>query len=436
MFYGRPHHQGSRKDSAKGRTKPPAARWYLPHHPLYHPQKPGKVRVVFDCGAKWRGTSVNDQLLQGPDLTQSLVGVLSRFQQEHVALMSDIEAMFHQVRVRPCDKSYLRFLWWPDGNFNISPEEFQMTVHLFRATSSPSCVNFTLRKTAKDNATENNSEAAETVLKNFYGDDCLKSVATTDEVVDLHDLLAKGGFRLTKWLSHNKQVLKSIPETERPTSVKTLDFSDILTERVLGVQWNVNHDKFTFKIAAKDKPPMCRSIVSIVSSVYDLLGFVSPYVLQVKTTLQELCRKKLKWDDHILNSDLVKCKEWLRELPKLERFQEERCFKPAEFSSIESCELHHFSDTSELVYGAVSYIRPVNEFGDVHCSLVMTKSRLAPLKTITILRLELSAAVLAVRLDRIIHKEITLPIKSSTFWTDSTCVLRYIEIGKRDSKHS
>lgn len=159
---------------------------------------------------------------------------------------------------------------------------------------------------------------------------------------DLSDLLAEGGFRLTKWLSNDKEVLKSIPETERATSVKILDLGDVLTEQTLGVQWNVNHDKFTFKIAAKDKPPTRRGILSIVRSVYDPLGFVSPYVLQAKIILQELCRKKLKWDDDILDSNLVKWKEWLRELPKLERFQVERCFKPAEFSTIESCELHQF----------------------------------------------------------------------------------------------
>ena len=297
----------------KEEPNPPAARWYLPHHPVYHHQKPGKVRVVFDCAAKWRGILLNNQLLQGPDLTQSLVDVLSRFRQDRVALMSDIEAMFHQVHVCPCDRSYLRFLWWPDDNFNISPEEFQMTIHLFGATSSPSCVNFALRKTANDNATENNSEAVETILKNFYVNDCLKSVATTDKAVklagNLRDLLAKGGFRLTKWLSNNKEVLKSIPESKRATSVKTLDFSDILTERELSVQWNVNHNKFTFKIAAKDKLPTRRGILSIVSSIYDPLGFISPYVLQAKIILQELCRKKLKWDDHILDSDLMKWKE-------------------------------------------------------------------------------------------------------------------------------
>ena len=90
--------------------------WYLPHHPVFHPQKPDNVQVVFDCSAKYRGTSLNDQLLQGPDLTNSLVGVLTRFQQERVAFMSDIEAMFYQVRVQPSDCNYLRFLWWPGGD--------------------------------------------------------------------------------------------------------------------------------------------------------------------------------------------------------------------------------------------------------------------------------------------------------------------------------
>lgn len=85
--------------------------WYLPHHPVFHPQKPDKVRVVFDCSAKFRGSSLNDQLLQGPDLTNTLVGVLTRFRQEQVAFMSDIESMFYQVRVRPSDCNYLRFLW-------------------------------------------------------------------------------------------------------------------------------------------------------------------------------------------------------------------------------------------------------------------------------------------------------------------------------------
>ena len=104
------------------------------------------MRVVFDCAAKFKGTSLNDQLLQGPDLTNGLVGVLIRFRQEPVAMVADVEGMFHQVRVAPEDCQALRFLWWPDDDLSKEPTDFQMLVHLFGATSSPSCASFSLKK--------------------------------------------------------------------------------------------------------------------------------------------------------------------------------------------------------------------------------------------------------------------------------------------------
>ena len=105
--------------------------WYLPRHPAVHPQKPEKIRVVFDCAARFQNTSLNDQLLQGPDLTNSLVGVLLRFRQERIGISADIEKMFHQVRVSPQDTHALSFLWWPVGDFSKKPEDHQMLVHLF-----------------------------------------------------------------------------------------------------------------------------------------------------------------------------------------------------------------------------------------------------------------------------------------------------------------
>ena len=86
--------------------------WYLPHHPVFHPDKPDKTRVVFDCAAKFREVSLNDKLLQGPDFTNTLVGVMTRFRQESIDLMSDIESMFHQLEVAPDNRDALRFLWW------------------------------------------------------------------------------------------------------------------------------------------------------------------------------------------------------------------------------------------------------------------------------------------------------------------------------------
>ncbi|KAI2668803.1 hypothetical protein H4Q32_005610 [Labeo rohita] len=117
--------------------------WYIPHHGVYHPRK-GKLQVVFDCGAEFKGTSLNGQLLQGPNLTSSLIGVLLRFRQEPVAFMTDVRAMFYQVRVTSEDKDFLRFLWWPNGDVTQDIIEYRMTVHLFGAVSSPSCACFAL----------------------------------------------------------------------------------------------------------------------------------------------------------------------------------------------------------------------------------------------------------------------------------------------------
>lgn len=120
---------------------------YIPHHGVYHPRK-GKLRVVFDCGAEYKGISLNIQLLQGPNLTSSLVGVLMRFRLEQVAIMVEIKAMFHQVKVAEKHRDYLRFLWWPQGNLEQGLENHHMTVHLFGAVSSPSAACLALRKTA------------------------------------------------------------------------------------------------------------------------------------------------------------------------------------------------------------------------------------------------------------------------------------------------
>ena len=107
--------------------------WYLPHHGVYHPKKK-KLRVVFDCAARYQGTSLNDQLLPGPNLTNTLVGTLLRFRQEEIAVMGDINSMFHQVRLPPQDASFQRFLWWTDGDTSQQINEYQMVVHVFGAS--------------------------------------------------------------------------------------------------------------------------------------------------------------------------------------------------------------------------------------------------------------------------------------------------------------
>ena len=415
--------------------------WYLPHHPVTHPLKPGKVRVVFDCAAKYCGTSLNQQLLQGPDLTNPLVGVLIRFRQEPVAMAADIEAMFHQVYVDPQDCDALRFLWWPDGDLEKEPKEYRMVKHLFGATSSPSCANFCLQKTASMYLEKFDPETIQAVMKNMYVDDLMKSVPSPETAVklstQLRELLTKGGFRLTKWLSNDRNVLVEIPECERASSVVNLDIEDLPTACALGLKWNVEADKFVWEVSAKfqplveKRPVTRRGILSIVSSLFDPLGFIAPYVMKAKILLQDLCRKKLGWDIAIGEQDRVQWFRWLEDLSKLENMQIDRCFKPKNFGEIKNAQLHIFSDGSRVGYGAVAYLRLVNSFDQIHCSFVMGKAWLAPIHEITIPRLELTAAVISVKLSEIIREELEIETDRVNYWTDSTTVLKCLN---NDSK--
>ena len=404
--------------------------WYLPHHPVLNPNKPDKVRVVFDCASVFHGSSLNTQLLQGPDLTNNLVGVLTRFREEPVAMMADVESMFHQVNVSPRDYDALRFLWWPGNDLSKEPQEFQMLVHLFGATSSPCCANFALRRTAHDNLDDFDISVIETVKRNFYVDDCLKSVADDEKGItmasDVTQLLARGGFHLTKWVSNSTKVLESIPESERSGSVKNLNFDQPAVERALGVKWDIVTDEFGFKVTIKEKPLTRRGILSIVSSVYDPLGFTAPVLLVAKILMQDLCRSNLAWDDSLESRHAVRWNLWLNELPKIQRLSVGRCVKPPSAERIVSTQLHNFADASQSGYGAVSYLRFKDVNDNIHCSFVMGKSRVAPIKETTIPRLELSAAVVATRLERMIRNESDIKIDRSIFWTDSTCVLSYL----------
>lgn len=405
--------------------------WFIPHHAVYHPKK-HKLRVVFDCGASYQGTTLNEQLLQGPDMTSSLVGVLTRFRQEPIAVMADVESMFHQVKVPPEDADLLRFLWWPDGNISKELHEYRMEVHLFGATSSPSCASYALRRCAEDNRSTFDATAVDTVLNNFYVDDCLKSVNSEQEAIKLfHDLTAicqTGGFRLTKWTTNSRNVLLTIPLEDRATEFKDLDLDQdsLAIKRALGVQWCIRSDQFKFQVNIEQKPLTRRGILSTMSSVYDPLGMLSPVILPARNILQELCRQRTGWDDTVPEHLAQQWTKWTEELQQLTDFGVTRCFKPPDFGKAVQARLHHFCDACETGYGTVTYLVQKNSSNQVHCSFVLGKARVAPLKPTTIPRLELTAAALAVKVDVMLKKELQLPLADSKFWTDSTTVLKYL----------
>ncbi|CAB4010492.1 Hypothetical predicted protein, partial [Paramuricea clavata] len=263
--------------------------WYLPHHGVFHPKKPGKIRVVFNAAALHDGVSLNNQLYQGPDLTNSLVGVLLRFRQERIAIVADITAMFHQVKVPPKDSDSLRFLWWDDKDLEGMPEEYQMTSHIFGATDSSCCANYCLKRTAEDNKAEFSEEAVNTVKKDFYVDDLLKALPSELQAIrlanELIKLLKRGGFRLAKWMSNSREVLANISGEERANPTLDLDLDHLPVERALGVQWDVERDVFKFQVTNLNKPNTKRGVLSTFSSLYDPLGLVCPVVLEAKRWL-------------------------------------------------------------------------------------------------------------------------------------------------------
>ena len=241
----------ARKLSKEELNKVSNTHWYLPHHPVTSPTKPGKVRTVFDAAAECEGTSLNKNLLTGPDVANNLVGVLLRFRQGKIAFAADIEKMFHQIRVREEDQDSLRFLWWTNG-YDNPPDTYVMQVHIFGAASSPCIANSTLRRVADDNAEEYSSRLITAVKKNFYVDDALPSENDEQSAIrlahDMVELLARGGFNLTKFTSNSKRLLSAVPNDKRSKPDLNLDLDELPIERALEIRWSVEDDMLGFEI--------------------------------------------------------------------------------------------------------------------------------------------------------------------------------------------
>ena len=410
--------------------------YYLPHHGVCNPNKPGKVRVVMDASAKHKGLSLNDYLVTGPDLMNSLVGVLCRFREERIAVTCDIKGMFHQFKVDPSHRNYLRFLWFKDHDYRQEIVEYRSTVHLFGLASSPAVANFGLKKAATDNEALFGSDVAEFIHHNFYVDDGLISLPSEEAAVSLIDrsikLCASSGLTLHKFMSNSSHVLESFDEFQSDTQ-KDIDFGEgrLPLQRALGVRWCVESDTFKFRVTVKEHVFTRRGVLSTVCSIFDPLGMIAPVVLQGKIILQQMCRDHLDWDEPIPEHLYAPWEKWLSNLPSLENISVERCVKSHDRPQVHRFELHHFSDGSKLAFGQCSYLRLVFVDGSVECRLLMAKSRVAPLRTTTIPRLELSGAVLSAAVSQMLESELGYPNVTHRFYTDSKIVLGFIS---NDSK--
>ena len=191
--------------------------------------------------------------------------------------------------------------------------------------------------------------------------------------------------------------------------------------------WRLKDDVFAFTVEMPQKSLTGRGMLSALDSLFDPLGFVSPVILEGRMMLRNLCRRKAGWDEEVTSSEAERWLQWINSLPALNDLHIPRCFNSTGFRNLRSIEIHNFSDASLFADGACSYLRLVDCNGSCDCSLVIGKARLAPNNAVSIQRLELTAAVLAVRLNNVVVKEMDLASPcESHFWTDSTAGLHCI----------
>lgn len=392
--------------------------------------------MVWDGAAKVHGQSLNSNLLVGPDLLVPLPDVLMRFRQRKIGITGDIKEMFHQILFQQADQDSQRFLW-RDGNSSVEPDTYIMKVMTFGSSCSPSTAQFVKNKNAMD-FKDTHPRAVEAVTRSHYVDDLIDCTHTPEEAIklisDVQFIHQHAGFELRGFHSNSPEVLGALANGTQDGTKMLEDKVNFAMERVLGMYWHTADDTFTYCLKfVKFNPhtdnfaPTKREILSTVMSVFDPLGFLAHFVVYAKIVLQEVWRCKTGWDDALPPILRNKWIQWLDDLPKVERVHVPRLYSdrmsPSPPTSIP---LHLFVDASLDAFAAVAYFRIENESGVDSC-LVMAKTRVAPIKPMTVPRLELQGAVLGTRLaDSVIKSHDGLRIDKTIIWCDSRTVLSWL----------
>ena len=403
-------------------------RWYLPHFAIIRPGRvTTKTRIVFDASARFDGISLNDVIHQGPKLQQDLFDVLLRFRKLPVALICDIAEMYLQIRLYPSDRSCHRILW-RNLDSTQKPTEYEFDRLVFGLNCSP----FLAQLVARHHAIVHQQRypmASETILKSTYMDDSMDSVEDDNQGIQLYQQLSKlweeAGMRTHKWLSNSEVVLSHIPLSDRVYEVD-LDSDPLPSVKTLGIMWRALEDVFTFvsNFADQECEWTKRIFLSKIATLFDPLGLMAPFLIRAKMLMQEVWVHGLEWDEKFPQELSAKVTKWFTELSMLSDIRVPRCLQVKR--ETKSVKLHTFVDASQEAYGAAVYIRVENCDGSPSLHLVASKTKVAPLQSISIPRLELMSAVLGIRLAKSVVNALSLEARHITYWTDSTNVLWWI----------
>ncbi|KAJ0176915.1 hypothetical protein K1T71_007287 [Dendrolimus kikuchii] len=409
--------------------------WYMPHFAVTNPNKPDKVRLVFDAAARSNGVCMNDALLDGPDLLRALYGILFRFREGKIAVTADIRDMFLQVKIRKEDRAAQHFLWRGDDRHN-PPRRYVMTSMIFGARSSPFLAHSVRDRNASDHK-ETYPRAYHSITQNHYMDDWVQSFETETEaakaIAEVQEVHRKAGFQLAGWDTNRERLMENIPDEERARQPKELGASAHPYGKTLGVLWMPETDELAFNTAMPRVPhsikcgtqtPTKREALGMVMSLFDPLGLLSPYTIRAKIVLQRLWRLKLGWDEPLPTEEASEFEEWIRDLNSIKELRLPRCYGGDR--DVVNMQLHVFTDASEQAYAAAAYWRFEQRNGNVGVTLIAGKAKVAPMKAQSIPRMELQAALIGARLAAEIKKEHSFKRYDVIFWSDSKTVLHWI----------
>ncbi|XP_058128695.1 uncharacterized protein LOC131292964 [Anopheles ziemanni] len=414
--------------------------WFLPIFPVSNPNKPGKIRVVFDAAAKAHGDSLNDHLLPGPDQIVSLVGVLHKFREHRVAVAGDIREMFFQVRMKLEDQRSQMFLWLDSDDIDAEPVVFSVAVMTFGATCSPASAHFVKNRNAERFA-EEFPRAAECIIGEHYVDDMLASAETEKEAISLastvRSIHAQGGFEIRNWVSNSQRVADELRLEADSVGIVNLCCQSAV-EKVLGLWWDTSSDTFTFKLNPRHddellsglRSPTMREVLRTLMMIYDPLGLIGHFLMFLKILLQDIWRSHIQWDDILEGALAEQWMAWVAVLPTISQVRVPRCYRNVSPVDTVNIQLHVFCDASEKGMAAVSYLR-FEHNGSIECALIGSKTKVAPVKPISIPRLELNAAVIGSRLARSICNSHRLTIQRKVYWTDSRNVVCWLRSDHR-----
>ena len=414
--------------------------FYLPHHAIIREDKQTtKTRVVFDASARdSNGVSLNSCLEPGPALQPDLVGILLRFRKNYVGIMGDIEKMFLQIRLKEEDRDSHRYLW-RDLDPKATPKIYRMTRVTFGVVSSPFLAIGTIQEHVR-RCKETFPVASSEILRNTYVDDFASGRDNVQETLKLQqsaaELMQKAAFNLTKWSSNSSELMDAIPERDR-AAVSLVNLESGLAEahpitKALGLKWNTITDNLVFGIdvdVVKSKSKTVytkREVASLAAKLFDPIGLIAPFLVRSKLILQSLWTKGVGWDEEIPMEVSLKWNQWIQELSELEHLHIPRCYTDLPLGQNPKVELHAFGDASEVAYASAIYLRVVREDGRASTSLVMSKTRVAPVRKITLPRLELMAAVITARLCTYVKGAIDCAISRIVCWTDNSSTLHWI----------